>query len=84
MHTTEQAKRLWCPMVRSGAGSDPALNAIQGADRTGFDFNCIADKCAMWRWKAGLVRSRNDRESRMVLKPSTTHGYCGLAGSPAA
>lgn len=84
MHTTEQAKLLWCPMVRVGvvpeAGGPLTCNDPSGY----FKGTCIADKCAMWRWKAGLVRSRNDRESRMVLKPSTTHGYCGLAGSPAA
>ena len=37
MHTEEQAKNLWCPMVRMGPEVPANWN------------NCIANSCAMWR-----------------------------------
>lgn len=40
-HTPEQARELWCPMVRMRDGSN-----VDHGDR----MMCIADKCAMWRW----------------------------------
>lgn len=81
MHTPEQARQLWCPMVRvsrrekvvaeealhahntavvGGCNTDPiAGNPVPASCR------CIADQCAMWRWRA----------ARQV-------GYCGLAVNP--
>lgn len=75
MHTPEQAKDLWCPMARvgvlPGAGGPAGIN-----DPTvEFHTNCIADKCAMWRWVPAELGARH--------KPPT-HGYCGLAGRPEA
>lgn len=52
---------------------------------------CVADRCAMWRWEhttasvpvtvegAGAEQARTF-EQRVVK----THGFCGLAGHPAA
>lgn len=51
MHTPEQAKDLWCPMVRASNGNDQPANAGNSeAYRTPPFARCIGDKCAMWRW----------------------------------
>jgi hypothetical protein len=55
MHTTEQAKKLWCPQVRTfDEGSQGALPFnrpfIEGIEK--HDCNCISLHCAMWRWSA--------------------------------
>lgn len=43
--TLEEARKLWCPMVR--AGDTGAVNS----GRSGPGWNlCVADRCAMWRW----------------------------------
>lgn len=79
-HTPEQAKELWCPMVRL-AGCRPSgevdpgqtvVNRLQIDINSGASIpdsaNCIAEKCAMWRWAP-----QEDDEIR---------GYCGIAGRP--
>jgi hypothetical protein len=69
-HTPEQAKALWCPMVRHEGDSGGCFNrAINNEDPTNRDYSgnkhygcaCVADKCAMWRWENAKA------------------GYCGLA-----
>lgn len=104
-HTTEQARELWCPMVRvvqigatettstynrvlakhhvpvNLADPDDGGKAMQAAIlksevQMSQASRCIADKCAMWRWvPGGLKSSAGDRQP-------TTRGYCGLAGRP--
>lgn len=59
--------------------------------------NCIGSRCMSWRWAEDRVlRSYNSNETRPVVigqtfdgskwfmdeSPSTTRGYCGLAGKP--
>jgi hypothetical protein len=76
MHTEEQARELWCPMVR-------ADNAIGGSsnrgDRQTFDYpyperiKCIASACAAWRWADPTTR---------YATPTARKGFCGLAGKP--
>lgn len=65
MHTPEQAKDLWCPMVRGvrweadsyRPGIDDPTTAVGGcnsggaAARSPLGCRCIADRCAMWRWE---------------------------------
>lgn len=50
MPTAKEAAGLWCPMVRvgvlPGAGGPAAVND----PTTDFSVNCIASRCAMWRW----------------------------------
>ncbi|SFJ85337.1 hypothetical protein [Bradyrhizobium sp. cf659] len=63
MHTPEQAKDLWCPMVRiarretfnpDGLGDTVLVGGCNtdalGRNRVPASCTCIADKCAMWRW----------------------------------
>lgn len=43
---------------------------------------CQGSRCMAWRW-AGTTHQIEDREYGPVMVaggPSTTHGYCGLAG----
>lgn len=70
MHTPEQAKDLWCPMVRWTGISGASVNV---------DGRCRAEQCAMWRWEVRNVTARMDSESQYAL---TGRGYCGLAGRP--
>lgn len=84
MHTKEEARRLWCPMVRyegdDGANfnrgtsqANPTNSLSPDDDR--YVCNCIADKCAMWRW---------DVSWPVGGKPvQLTTGHCGLAGNHA-
>lgn len=46
--------------------------------------NCIADKCAMWRWSTIEVPPRNAEPGKLVapIKVRGSTGYCGLAGRP--
>lgn len=73
MHTPQEARTLWCPMV--------------GGRPEGTSEKCMADRCAMWRWEHTTasvpvehksidgVREYTTYEQRTVR----THGYCGLA-----
>lgn len=60
-NTPEQARALWCPMVRLAAVSDgrssvPDNQSVMNRLQVGIASavpdaaRCIADKCAMWRW----------------------------------
>lgn len=82
MHTTEQAKKLWCPMVRATSGTDEPGNAGNSpAFRTPTYARCIASQCAMWRWNTP-AGGRYVSESPADFEARRT-GYCGLAGTPA-
>jgi len=81
MHTPEQARELWCPMVRGLAADDP-IKCL-----------CIADKCAMWRFAAGsgptemrtapsMIEGGEPFQYPHTPKVKTDYGFCGLAGRP--
>ena len=71
--TEATAATKWCPMVRhnpplyEGAGSfNRGVQGSEAGELSGdYHCTCIASKCAMWRWGAGVNEYR---------------GYCGLAG----
>lgn len=62
MHTPEQAKELWCPMVRIARREDTHPDeggaiVVAGCNtdalcgmRVPASCRCIGDRCAMWRW----------------------------------
>lgn len=88
-HTPEQARELWCPMVRiarnerSGLGLQMVAGCntdALGGVRVPASCRCIADKCAMWRWEPG----QGDLVTPGASGYIPAHGYCGLAGAPAA
>jgi hypothetical protein len=75
MHTEEQAKHLWCPMVRHEGDSNGTFNRgwcpsnplnSAGQAEQSYMCNCLASGCAMWRW-------HNPKEKRL--------GFCGMSGS---
>lgn len=87
MHTTEQAKQLWCPMGRVGvlpkAGGPAGVNDPDVEFKT----NCIADRCAMWRWLSEVSPdwTRPTTPPFSFMPPplvQSTMGFCGLAGKP--
>lgn len=62
-----------------------------GRNRVPASCTCIADKCAMWRWKPGRAvtkRSASPHNPHVqfsdTVHESPTHGYCGLAGHHAS
>jgi len=55
MHTEDEARKLWCPMVRFVIG--PETSKWQGVAYTNRcqelntdKVNCIASACMMWQW----------------------------------
>lgn len=51
MHTEEQARELWCPMVRHVVNAETV--AAGNRFEEGFHANecrCVVSQCAMWRW----------------------------------
>lgn len=72
-HTPEQARDLWCPMVRVGVMPSSGGPSAVNDPTVDLHGTCIADKCAMWRWTAPQLGKRDK---------APTHGYCGLAGRP--
>ena len=79
-------------MVRASNGEDQSANAGNSEEyRTPSYAHCIADKCAMWRWKPGRAvtkRSASPHNPHVqfsdTVHESPTHGYCGLAGHHAS
>ena len=64
--TKEEAKKLWCPMVRKPLGA--GFGCTNGnIDWKGNLVSCIADDCMMWAWKM--------YENGAI---SIIEGYCGL------
>lgn len=85
MHTPEEARDLWCPMIRMAvtpkaggpcAVNDPTNSLAPAA--------CIADGCAMWRWERTTASVPTTTEGARTFEQRVvkTHGYCGLAGTP--
>ena len=68
--TEDEARKMWCPMVRFDAGDNIVSNRWLGNGRQIHSnpeaCRCIASECAMWRWQA------HDDDGR--------YGCCGLAG----
>lgn len=64
--TEDEAKKKWCPMVRTGMVAGMAVNhhvdMQPGGDGVYHQSRCIASDCMMWRF--------------------TSTGFCGIAGSP--
>jgi len=65
MHTKTTATTLWCPMTRAAVTSEAAENRERECDNNPEWSQCIADRCAMWRW---------------VGPTWPDAGFCGLAG----
>lgn len=79
--TEEEARGKWCPYARqqSTMGRN-SFNRRGSAVKVLAGCRCIASECMAWRWGTEIV-TEGDWEQTSEVK-STTHGYCGLAGSP--
>lgn len=73
--TTDEARKKWCP-------------------RSEYD-SCIANNCMAWRWNYNVDGIKNKAVAETIAGeliyddvrvklPSTTEGYCGLAGKEGA
>ena len=88
----KKACEHWCPHVRHpgeeggtfNRGSEEGDEINTGRAFGNWSCACIGARCMAWRW-AGTTHQIEDREYGPVIVaggPSTTHGYCGLAGRP--
>ena len=87
MHTEEQARMLWCPLVRISEIVIREKLIVEDKIVPGWhkptrgspcDNSCISSQCSMlWRW---------DNDEHGVGKQSGTEkpmrGYCGIGGRP--
>jgi hypothetical protein len=84
MHTEEQAKKKWCPMVRPGAYDGTVIDNrhTQKNGEVIWDFSCcIASDCMMWRWtEEDRIVDIGGKEGFKGVRQQL--GYCGLAGTP--
>lgn len=80
MHTEIQAQNLWCPLVqhqghtggsfnRGWSPSNP-LNIAKRQEDASYLCNCIASRCAAWRWSSEPdVVSRPCASASAVTRP---------------
>lgn len=94
-HTPEQARELWCPMVRiarrentqpmsSQLAGDPVVVAGCNTDALGSlrvpkSCRCIADKCAMWRWGTYIAPPLDAEPGKLVAGVNHRAGW-GFCG----
>jgi hypothetical protein len=67
----QEASDKWCPMrhvAYNGENGGTVATNVDPYGRNQQEHHCIGSKCMMWRWDGG--------------RPSSVHGYCGLAGKP--
>jgi hypothetical protein len=88
MMTEEEAKGKWCPHVRVARLETLGRNdfIVGGTNRDALgrvampaSCLCLASACMAWRWALGVAEDASGNE---YSAPSTTRGYCGLAGKP--
>lgn len=49
MHTEEEAKKKWCPMMRSN-------------NQFPYHASCLASECMMWKWASDTPKIRKAME----------------------
>jgi hypothetical protein len=88
MHTEDEAKKLWCPMVRHegngatfnrGWAEHNPLNQVSttgpGDGPAAFICNCIGTRCAAWRWSDPAPAVVVDcRDARATREPLRPDG----------
>lgn len=79
MHTENEAKNKWCPMVRNGDGYTFKNESGEQSQQSfsNVDAKCIASRCMMWRW-----RYKKHERTCVGMSPltKTDKGYCGITG----
>lgn len=77
-----EAKTKWCPMARNVTTTDNAAAATNRDNGEPDPWSrCLGSGCMMWRWKL-QAHYANAGAHVSGFSPSTTEGYCGLAGMP--
>lgn len=98
MHTVEQAKSLWCPLVRHGStdsstfsrgfrNSNPTNKDAVGEkpiDEQEYGCHCVGDRCAMWRWGEFTTVSRDEVVADPSLGPGGKRVIQVAASAPVA
>lgn len=83
MHTEDEARRNWCPMVRALAHEGHASVAVNRAHPDGVlditQARCIASDCMAWQWAVIVDPDKRGPNNMPLPKTSATHGSCGLA-----
>lgn len=77
MHTEDEAKTKWCPMVRVTVAVGPAGD-VYTSDNHGNDGihpECIGSACMVWRWASY-------EDSAINEGGPDDFGYCGLVRQP--
>jgi len=91
----KKAGECWCPHVRHpgeeggtfNRGFEAGNEINTGRTSGNWSCACIGSRCMAWRWAlVDVVRTADDKFAPAAewieREPSTTHGYCGLAGRP--
>ena len=78
--TEDEAKKKWCPFVRTGLTAGMAVNRHVADSRGAIDgvfdeTRCLGSGCMMWKWLSPTAHTiaRGAQEIK-------TKGYCGLSG----
>lgn len=91
----KKASDHWCPHVRHpgeeggtfNRGFEAGNEINTGRTSGNWSCACIGSRCMAWRWRMEKVICTYDDPNAVARdyythEPSTTHGYCGLAGRP--
>lgn len=79
MHTEQQARELWCPMVRAANGKQATNCAVnmqplmkdyprEPVDDHTTNGSCVASVCAMWRWASTAKRRRYNCADQLAME----------------
>lgn len=82
MMTEEDARTKIC---QESFGVSEIRDGNDNGIRESGPWRCIATQCMAWRWATEERRefvSGHMSPQVVETRPSTTHGYCGLAGKP--
>lgn len=90
--TEDEAKKKWCPEVRTGLTAGMAVNhhvgGVYGNKHAGDvhdETRCIASGCMMWRWKgwnSDKYPSIYEAQKKDAGPDPIRYGFCGKAGRP--
>jgi hypothetical protein len=85
--TEEEARKLWCPMVRYQPLPYNWIRTITqkrtswlNTSATNTGSRCIASDCMMWRWNDKTLSPEGHFGTYTIT--DYTHGHCGLGGKP--
>lgn len=66
LHTEDQAREKWCPLVRAGNEAGCNRNWVAGDGRLD---GCIGSACMAWRWGEAQGRTRPPIDRKFCILP---------------